>query len=88
MKNFFLIYLHKVNSLLHTHTQTPSPPTPHTPIWAGRWRDRDERGARSGWELSPEDKSRTAPSTPLPGLLGRQLKERHLQASGCWVIYR
>lgn len=26
MRNFFLIYLHKVNSLLHTHTQTP----PHT----------------------------------------------------------
>ena len=78
MRNFFLIYLHKVNSLLHTYTNTPLPHTPF--IWAGRWGDRDERGAGSGWELSPGNTSHTAPSTPLPGLLGGQLKERHLQA--------
>ena len=31
MRNFFLIYLHKVNSLLHTHTHTQTPPPPpHT----------------------------------------------------------
>lgn len=88
MRNFFLIYLHKVNSLLHTHTQTP-PPHTHTPfIWAGRLGDRDEGGAGSGWELSPGNTCHTAPRTPLPGLLGGQLKERHLQAAGCWVIYR
>lgn len=30
MRNFFLIYLHKVNSLLHTHTQIPPPTYTHT----------------------------------------------------------
>ena len=35
MRNFFLIYLHKVNSLLHTHTHKHPPPTTHTPPSSG-----------------------------------------------------
>ena len=68
MRNFFLIYLHKVNSLLHTHTNTPPPPHTHPFIWAGRWGDRGEKGAGSGWELSPGHESHTVPSTRPPGL--------------------
>lgn len=41
-------------------------------------------GARSGWELSPEDKSRTAPAAPPPRPLGSTAERE--ASSGLWLL--
>ena len=82
MRNIFLIYLQKVNSLLQTHKHTHS-----SGLSEG---DRGQGGTASGWELGPV----TRATLPQPAMsqargvrlpLGRADGRAVCVATGCWM---